>query len=113
VTNDLHIDAWRTTSYPLTAIHDAYSAISTRGLLLQGEPVSIRAIHMNNTTQELTSSLQELTARKTQHAHSEHEQTTPSSLAADDLTFSEEVQTFLEQSQSYAAATRAVNVGSY
>jgi hypothetical protein len=67
---------------------------------------------MNHATQELTSSLQEMTARLEQMSAFESKPL-PNNVAAGELATSSEVEIFVERSQSYTAQTRSVNVGSY
>lgn len=67
---------------------------------------------MNYTTQQLTSSLQEITARHADQ-QSPAREPLPDEVAAGDLVISAEIESFLERSQSYSAQTRTVSVGSY
>lgn len=67
---------------------------------------------MNYATQELTASLQELTSKSERQPH-QIEKPVPTSIAARDFSFSQEVETFLEKTRAYSAKTRGVHVGTY
>lgn len=67
---------------------------------------------MTYTTQELTASLQELTAKAAEKGSSQVQQL-PAQMLAGEFSISQEVENFLEESQSYSAKTRSVNVGNY
>jgi len=67
---------------------------------------------MNNCTQELTASLQQLANRSRQNA-SDKPLRLPKNLKEGDLVFSAEVQSFLNARRRYSARTRNVSVGTY
>jgi hypothetical protein len=56
--------------------------------------------------------LQELTS-KTERQPRQVEQAVPASIAANDFSFSKEVESFLEKTRDYSARTRGVHVGMY
>jgi hypothetical protein len=63
-------------------------------------------------TQELTASLQELTARRGTRKAGER-RSIPKSVAERELVLSSEVESFLDRRQSYVAQTKRVSVGTY
>lgn len=67
--------------------------------------------NINESIQQLTDSLQELTARRNANAYAA--QNIPQQLAAGELSFSKDVETFLEATRAYSAKTSHVSVGSY
>ncbi len=67
---------------------------------------------MTYATQQLTNALQELTHRSGQF-EVKIIQTLPSVITADQLTFSKDVEIFVEQKREYSERTRSVNVGRY
>jgi hypothetical protein len=68
--------------------------------------------YTNQTTQELTTSLQALTARNAQ-GQGVAKQGFPRSIPAKDVTVAREVRNFLESRRSYEARTRTVSIGRY
>lgn len=67
---------------------------------------------MTYATKQLTHALQELTSRS-QQVEAKPRQDMPRMITAQQLHFSKEVETYLEQKQTYSQRTRAVSVGSY
>ena len=67
---------------------------------------------MTYATKQLTHALQELTSRS-QQVDAKSSQPLPQVIPAQQLEFSKEVETYLEQRHSYAQRTRNVSVGTY
>ena len=67
---------------------------------------------MTYATKQLTHALQELTSRS-QQVDANPRQTLPRVIPAQQLEFSKEVETYLEQKKTYAQRTRDVSVGTY
>lgn len=67
---------------------------------------------MTYATKQLTHALQELTSLS-QQVEAKPRQTMPRSINAQQLSFSKEVETYLEQKHLYSERTRSVSVGSY
>ncbi len=64
------------------------------------------------TTQQLTTALQELTARSQEFGRAA-ETVLPEIIPVDQLRFSQEIEVYLEHRQNYSQQTRNVSVGSY
>jgi hypothetical protein len=62
--------------------------------------------------EQLTASLQQLTAERAHRTHAETEHV-PATLPIEQLKFSSGVEEFVQRNQEYAAATRSVSVGTY
>jgi hypothetical protein len=67
---------------------------------------------MNKATQELTASLQDITARIAEKS-AVSETPLPNKVAAAELEISKEIESFIERSQSFSAEVRPLKVGHY
>jgi len=67
---------------------------------------------MNDSTDELTCSLQEMTARLAEKRAC-CAMTLPTNISVDELDISKDVESFVERSRTYAEQTRKVSIGTY
>ena len=66
---------------------------------------------INESIEQLTASLQELTAQTYNHANATDK--VDGKVAVDELKLSKEVESFVENTRAYSAKTRNVSVGTY
>ena len=69
------------------------------------------AADVNDSIEQLTASLQELTSRT--YCQSHGFETASGEVSAADLEVSKEVESFIEMTRAYAEKTRSVSVGTY
>ena len=67
--------------------------------------------NLNESIEQLTASLQELTAQS--YTHAPHAEAVGGPVAAEELPVSKEVESFLDQTRAYTEQTRNVSVGTY
>jgi len=68
--------------------------------------------NINESIEQLTASLQELTTQTYKQAHIT-DPVSPGNVSVEELQVSEEVESFLERTRAYADKTRNVSVGMY
>ena len=68
--------------------------------------------NINESIEQLTASLQELTEQTYNHAHTT-EPVSAGKVAVDELQVSKEVESFVEKTRAYSDKTRNVSVGTY